>query len=273
MDSRQAPSPAPSSNNETTHAPTYGAIWPSDRLPSRGPTISPTVMQAQTSTPMDLTPTASTSGRRDTSSTSMSEDPRSSFSVRSSMAAPPQHVTWSIPSDDFPPLGRTISAPTYGNMPAPRKSPSVASSGVVEDGIFEPGSTYQTLHQTLRSHVFRTAYSTPAPLHTGLHDHDLSPASSGLESTQGARPLTAHETSGPADAQGNVVLGFELDAALEFKLWKAWTEEVSNWVSPISMQLPSLVHPCPPSIACSFWIGQRRRHEPTQSPADSDCHG
>lgn len=231
----------PRAGDEGTHAPPFGAIWPSDRLPSRGPTISPTAMQAQTNTPMDLTPTASSGIRRETSSASMStEDPRSTFSmVNNSMAAPPQRVTWSFPqNDDFPPLGRSTSTPTYGNMAAHGKSPSATSSSFLEDGIFEPGSTYQTLHQTLRSHVFRAAYSTPAPFQTDYHVYADSPASSGVDSVLPGKPSAAHDTAESTD----VNTSFELDAALEFKLWKAWTEEISNWVG----LSPS------PSLECSM---------------------
>lgn len=207
--------------------PGFGDMWPPSGLASAR--VSPTAMHATISTPMDSIATGSSARRRDTSSTSMSEDVRAGSHTNNAMAVPSQRVTWAFPSDEFPSLSRTSSAPTYANLPAPGKSPSVASSGFLEDGIFEPGSTYQTLHQTLRSHVFRTAYSTPIPLHHELPDLEVSAQSVSSESVHATQSLLARETSPSVD--GTNTPDFELDAALEFKLWKAWTEEVSNWVS------------------------------------------
>jgi len=212
--------------------PGLSAIWTANGLQNSRDTMhSPTAMQAQATTPMDIKPASSAVIRRDTSSTTMSDDVRAGLHMSNAMAAPPQRITWAFPSEDnFPMLGRTLSAPTYSNLPAPGKSPSVASSGFLEDGIFEPGSTYQSLHQTLRSHVFRAAYSTPAPQHPDYHVYDdlltLEPDS---DTSQLATPLLTHQATRSINSSSSP--GFELDAALEFKLWKAWTEEVSNWVS------------------------------------------
>lgn len=107
-------------------------------------------------------------------------------------------------------------------------SPSVSSGYCIEDGIFEPGSAYQNLFQSLRSHIFRTAQTEnefaernrisgggqiqiPASATITFGDSAVADGSRSHESATDARP-------------------FELPPAQEYLLWKAWTEEVSIWV-------------------------------------------
>jgi hypothetical protein len=109
-------------------------------------------------------------------------------------------------------------------------SPSVSSSYNLEDGIFEPGSAYQNLFQSLRSHVFRTAQNendAPEKLHapaprwnTGATSH-----SSTLGDGQSGFAVSVVGSGIVAD-----VKEFELSPAQEYLLWKAWTEEVCIWV-------------------------------------------
>jgi len=116
-------------------------------------------------------------------------------------------------------------------------SPSVSSSYNLEDGIFEPGSAYQNLFQSLRSHVFRTAQienDAPEKIHT--------PAPRWNAIAAGHRDTLGDRQSGLAGAvvgSGNaaVVQEFELSPAQEYLLWKAWTEEVSIWVRGVFISL------------------------------------
>ena len=135
-------------------------------------------------------------------------------------------------------IGETWAAPnvtSFGEMnmemlPDHVLSPSISSSHNLEDGIFEPGSAYQNLFQSLRSHVFRTAQTENDPSakpQAPAYGLGFIPASH--SGTSGDRSTAI--TQGTA-RNGNAknVREFELPPAQEYLLWKAWTEEVSVWV-------------------------------------------
>ncbi|TLD05663.1 C6 transcription factor [Venturia nashicola] len=109
-------------------------------------------------------------------------------------------------------------------------SPSVSSGYCIEDGIFEPGSAYQNLFQSLRSHIFRTA-QTDQEL---TESHRISgsgqnhnPASTAI--AFGGLTRTIADGS-PSHNNATGAHSFELPPAQEYLLWKAWTEEVSIWM-------------------------------------------
>lgn len=109
-------------------------------------------------------------------------------------------------------------------------SPSISSSYNLEDGIFEPGSAYQNLFQSLRSHVFRTAQienNLSENSHASVHGRN--PLTAGRSDAFVARST---ETTGSTARNGSTLNAqeFELPPAQEYLLWKAWTEEVSIWV-------------------------------------------
>jgi hypothetical protein len=122
-------------------------------------------------------------------------------------------------------------APTnLGTLPNHVLSPSVSSSYNLEDGIFEPGSAYQNLFQSLRSHVFRTAQAENVELDKRYALASGWNVSAGIHSDTFAHrlPETAGDTAGSGNVEGTET--FELPPAQEYLLWKAWTEEVSIWV-------------------------------------------
>ena len=109
-------------------------------------------------------------------------------------------------------------------------SPSISSSYNLEDGIFEPGSAYQNLFQSLRSHVFRTAQienDASAKLQAPARGLDFVAAKQ--SDTSGDRS-TAITQGNARNGNATNVRAFELPPAQEYLLWKAWTEEVSVWV-------------------------------------------
>lgn len=109
-------------------------------------------------------------------------------------------------------------------------SPSISSSYNLEDGIFEPGSAYQNLFQSLRSHVFRTAQiENNVSENSHASGHMRSPLTAGRSDAFVARSTG---TTGSTARNGNTLHAqkFELPLAQEYLLWKAWTEEVSIWV-------------------------------------------
>lgn len=108
----------------------------------------------------------------------------------------------------------------FGRLPTHVLSPSVSSGYQIEDGIFEPGSAYQNLFQSLRSQVFRTAqFELEAPnenitsRNLNLSGHD-----------------TTHSLAAAVYEHDAATQTFELQPTQEYLLWKAWTEEVSIWV-------------------------------------------
>ena len=112
----------------------------------------------------------------------------------------------------------------FGSLPTHVLSPSVSSGYHAEDGIFEPGSAYQNLFQSLRSQVFRTAQFEIETPHEGIPSRNLN--SSGHDraySFPAAGDTYAHK-------HDTATQTFELQPAQEYILWKAWTEEVSIWV-------------------------------------------
>lgn len=129
----------------------------------------------------------------------------------------------------------TDIAPTsIGMLPNHVLSPSVSSGYYIEDGIFEPGSTYQNLFQSLRSHIFRTAEFENGTTAGGN-------ASGGEPSRFIASPsntfgIQAVEVTRDSSSRDNIAepQGFQLPPAQEYLLWKAWTEEISIWVCDLN---------------------------------------
>lgn len=108
----------------------------------------------------------------------------------------------------------------FGRLPTHVLSPSVSSGYHAEDGIFEPGSAYQNLFQSLRSQVFRTAQFELETPHESNSSRNLDHSS-----YSGTHSFAAAVYEHNAAAQN-----FELGPIQEYLLWKAWTEEVSIWV-------------------------------------------
>lgn len=109
-------------------------------------------------------------------------------------------------------------------------SPSISSSYNLEDGIFEPGSAYQNLFQSLRSQVFRTAQIESDGSRRGhTSTSKRNPIVAGDRDAFGAQSTGI---AGSTTRNGNTTNAqeFELPPAQEYLLWKAWTEEVSIWV-------------------------------------------
>jgi hypothetical protein len=106
-------------------------------------------------------------------------------------------------------------------------SPSISPGYPVEDGIFERGSAYQNLFQSLRSQVFRTAQSELETLGDGLRPRSgnlLTHVDANISSAgEGGRDIYSHNHAAVSPP-------FELLPTQEYLLWKAWTEEVSIWV-------------------------------------------
>lgn len=134
--------------------------------------------------------------------------------------------TWSaqgMPSlANFPPMNA-------GSLSDNVLSPSVSSGYCAEDGIFEPGSAYQNLFQSLRSHVFRTAQFELNRQH-GNMPSDQGCNAPGPSVIDLYNIPTGDSSNSYADGDGEGSRTFELQPAQEYLLWKAWTEEVSNWV-------------------------------------------
>jgi hypothetical protein len=108
-------------------------------------------------------------------------------------------------------------------------SPSISPGYYAEDGIFEHGSAYQNLFQSLRSQVFRTAQSELEILDEGLRLESRNPSGH-----DGFNSFSAAERGGDLYAyrHAGVSKTFELQPTQEYFLSRAWTEEVSIWVSP-----------------------------------------
>jgi len=142
-------------------------------------------------------------------------------------SSPQADETWTVQEAS---LICDIAPLTVGVLPDHVLSPSASSSYNLEDGIFEPGSAYQNLFQSLRSHVFRTAQienDTSERSHVPTSRWDASAArhSDTLHDQPTRISGGATRSSDAADART-----FELPPAQEYLLWKAWTEEVSVWV-------------------------------------------
>jgi hypothetical protein len=140
--------------------------------------------------------------------------------------------TWTVP--DVSSLGE-IASLDMATLPDHVLSPSISSSYNLEDGIFEPGSAYQNLFQSLRSHVFRTAqiesltseYSHAQVSRRNLiapgRSNSFGDRSTGTAGSTARDDITAKEQE------------LVLPPAQEYLLWKAWTEEVSIWVCNASV--------------------------------------
>ena len=135
--------------------------------------------------------------------------------------------TWT--AQDMSSLGE-IASIDMAMLPDHVLSPSISSSYNFEDGIFEPGSAYQNLFQSLRSHVLRTAQiesAAPENSHAPVsHRFPIAPSHSDAFGDRSTR------TAGNSTRNGMTTKTqeFELPPAQEYLLWKAWTEEVSIWV-------------------------------------------
>lgn len=108
--------------------------------------------------------------------------------------------------------GNVYGLPAFGHSP--------------EDGIFEPGSIYQTLYRTLRRKVFHAAARAeemPTTVQESTHtEPPVTHVSS--RSPEQTRHAKEHQIS---DSDNDC----ELDMRQEYTLLKVWTEEVASWVS------------------------------------------
>jgi hypothetical protein len=164
------------------------------------------------------------------SGTALQASPRSVEHVRAEeiYALPSQaDETWT--AQDMSSLGE-ITSLDMAMLPEHVLSPSISSSYNVEDGIFEPGSAYQNLFQSLRSHVFRTAQiESDASENIQAPFSRRNPNAPGHSDAFGDG-LTGITGSAGRNSNTSNAQGFELPPAQEYLLWKAWTEEVSIWV-------------------------------------------
>ena len=164
------------------------------------------------------------------SGTALQASPTSAEHVRAEeiYALPSQaDETWT--AQDMSSLGE-ITSLDMAMLPEHVLSPSISSSYNVEDGIFEPGSAYQNLFQSLRSHVFRTAQ-----IESDASENIQAPLSRRNIITPGHSDAFGDRLNGIAGSAGrnsntSNAQVFELPPAQEYLLWKAWTEEVSIWV-------------------------------------------
>ena len=141
----------------------------------------------------------------------------------------PSHTDETWTAQDMSSLGE-ITSLDMAMLPDHVLSPSISSSYNLEDGIFEPGSAYQNLFQSLRSHVFRTAQiESDASENNQASVARRVPVAPGHNDASGGRST---DIAGNAVRNGNTTNAqeFELPPAQEYLLWKAWTEEVSIWV-------------------------------------------
>lgn len=116
-------------------------------------------------------------------------------------------------------------------LPEHMLSPSISSGYQNEDGVFEPGSRYRDLFKELRNQVIKTAHFDSAPENerTSMVREREASATYPVETY-------SFQHSGVPDSHGmngesSTLPSFKLQPAQEFLLWKAWTEEVSGWVS------------------------------------------
>lgn len=135
--------------------------------------------------------------------------------------------TWT--AQDVSSLGE-IASFNMATLPDHVLSPSISSSYNLEDGIFEPGSAYQNLFQSLRSHVFRTAQ-----IESVTSEYSQAPVSRQNLIAQGRSNSFGDRSTGAAGSPfrngiTRTEQDFVLPPAQEYLLWKAWTEEVSIWV-------------------------------------------
>jgi hypothetical protein len=142
--------------------------------------------------------------------------------------------TWT--AQDVSSLGE-IASFDMATMPDHVLSPSISSSYNLEDGIFEPGSAYQNLFQSLRSHVFRTAQIesvTSAYSHAPVsRRNQIAPSHSNTFGDRSTGTAGSPSRNGIARNEQE----FVLPPAQEYLLWKAWTEEVSIWVCNASFSV------------------------------------
>ena len=164
------------------------------------------------------------------SGTALQASPTSAEHVRAEeiYALPLQaDETWT--AQDMSSLGE-ITSLDMAMLPEHVLSPSISSSYNVEDGIFEPGSAYQNLFQSLRSHVFRTAQiESDASENIQAPFSRRNPIAPGHSDAFGDRLNGIAGSAGRNSNTSNAQV-FELPPAQEYLLWKAWTEEVSIWV-------------------------------------------
>ena len=141
----------------------------------------------------------------------------------------PSHTDETWNAQDMSSLGE-ITSLDMAMLPEHVLSPSISSSYNLEDGIFEPGSAYQNLFQSLRTHVFRTAQiESDTSQNNQASVSRRNPIAPGHSDAFGSQSTAITGCAARNDNTTNVQ-GFELLPAQEYLLWKAWTEEVSIWV-------------------------------------------
>lgn len=126
------------------------------------------------------------------------------------------------PAVDFPNMGFDVD-PNLADMLPYGYSPEA----LFDDGIFLPGSAYQELHKTFRSHVFNAACSKPTS-RRGTPDpsaDEINAGNSGAaESAMSTTDLRMEQSEGTSTPP-------ELTPRQERKLWSNWITEISSWVS------------------------------------------
>lgn len=186
------------------------------------------VTQGQSVSNCDGEDTICTSGITPQASPTLAEHDVHVDEIKEAYALPSQtDAAWT--AQDMSSLGE-ITSIEMAMLPDHVLSPSISSSHNLEDGIFEPGSAYQNLFQSLRSHVFRTAQiENDASENSHAPVYRPSPIAASHSDTFGERST---RIAGRTTRNGNSLNAqeFELPPAQEYLLWKAWTEEVSIWV-------------------------------------------
>jgi hypothetical protein len=205
--------------------------WPRDNMTSTTstttPLISPELWRVATRSSLA---SDSIAGSR---LTGTPPDPAMAFqdsrlSHHTSPTLPQDAGSWAMKQNQYLSLQAMCEpSPTMDHTPAS------LSSG---DGVFEPGSTYQTLYRTLRSHVFRTARSAQQSAANSPHiptGHDETGDITRHDIAGAADKLSTLGPDAVPDDGGPVTPDLELEPIQDYLLWKAWTDEVSGWVSAI----------------------------------------
>ncbi|PSK50304.1 Transcriptional activator protein UGA3 [Elsinoe australis] len=125
------------------------------------------------------------------------------------------------PAVDFPNMGFDVD-PNLADMLPYGYSPEA----LFDDGIFLPGSAYQELHKTFRSHVFNAACSKPTS-RRGTPDPSADETNAGdpgaAESAMSTTDLRMEQSEGTNTPP-------ELTPRQERKLWSNWITEISSWL-------------------------------------------
>jgi len=107
-------------------------------------------------------------------------------------------------------------------------------SGPTDDGIFAPGSVYQSLHNTLRTCSFWTANSVQASRQVSPVDGlDVQHVTQRFQIPKEISNALGQSTTSSQGTRGEGIL----DAEQEHLLWRVWIEEVSGWVSACDTRL------------------------------------